>query len=554
MPRRVGNVIAAEAEGHREPQVGTFHEFRERFEADPSRQRQLIPQVGTPEHADYAAELFLRWAVEAPEGAVSEHTHYHDLIAVAKNELSYDAQLALVKRFEEDVREVMAKDLLPPHGLPVSAIPDSEGNTPDEDADTWRVTRTREHEEITTVEAALDHYEIHLRLFFHALDDGDRELWGRALKSNHGHISRLLDESDIGFHHRPEFHVLFNLFLLVRLAEAMADLPETREKVRSALEELVENASSRVPAVLTDLQRLLSARGVGTWLVPLTMDVARAVSFDRRPWMMSFVRSCLEKDAAGDAEEEDRMGPPSVPSWHPPPQWITFKKPSAATSQKPQQPPPQVASTNTTAVSATSKEVTVIASSDDDLADDDQSTLEDLMQHHGERTSSQVDVVAAVGSKRPRGAVDIVAPTRGAIPAERTILTTRAIQPVAVSSVALVASNMATSSSAAAPTTTTRNSVATPNIGGRFECRSQYHPRYASATLHASAACSFCTCCHTMEFLFNGCKADCCWKHRPTERKLTTHLRAFPDILAAARARLDELQAKGWIAPLVIPV
>ena len=85
-----------------------------------------------------------------------------------------------------------------------------------------------------------------------------------------------------------------------------------------------------------------------------------------------------------------------------------------------------------------------------------------------------------------------------------------------------------------------------------FECRSKYHARFSSAEKHASNSCKFCNICHMMEFLFNGCRRDCTWNHKPTARKVSLHLRDHPTVLALAQKRFEEMQRGVVLEPLEI--
>lgn len=71
-----------------------------------------------------------------------------------------------------------------------------------------------------------------------------------------------------------------------------------------------------------------------------------------------------------------------------------------------------------------------------------------------------------------------------------------------------------------------------------YPCRSKYHSRFVNDSKHASRECDFCTVCHMLEFLFNGCKFICCWKHEPTPRKIQQHLRQYPAICRLAEQRM----------------
>ena len=86
-------------------------------------------------------------------------------------------------------------------------------------------------------------------------------------------------------------------------------------------------------------------------------------------------------------------------------------------------------------------------------------------------------------------------------------------------------------------------------------CHSKYHAKYSSADKHASAACQFCSLCHMMEFLFNGCVRDCSWKHIPTAKKIAMHLKGFPTVQALAKRRLQEITIPGStrLPPMELP-
>lgn len=85
-------------------------------------------------------------------------------------------------------------------------------------------------------------------------------------------------------------------------------------------------------------------------------------------------------------------------------------------------------------------------------------------------------------------------------------------------------------------------------------CESKYHARYSSRDKHASAKCRYCTVCHCMEFLFNGCRRDCCWGHKPTERRITLLLRGHPDVKRQALQRMVEFGRAGFAEPTEIPL
>lgn len=88
----------------------------------------------------------------------------------------------------------------------------------------------------------------------------------------------------------------------------------------------------------------------------------------------------------------------------------------------------------------------------------------------------------------------------------------------------------------------------------RYPCRSRYHAKYSFAEKHGSAECCFCTVCHMMEFLFNGCTRDCCWKHAPTDRKISMHLSGHPEVFKKATEQFTEFRTRGRAAPLAIPL
>lgn len=77
---------------------------------------------------------------------------------------------------------------------------------------------------------------------------------------------------------------------------------------------------------------------------------------------------------------------------------------------------------------------------------------------------------------------------------------------------------------------------------GHVQCCSRFHSRYADPAKHASSECRFCATCHLMEILFNGCKADCVWKHWPTKRRIQLHLKRFPQVQATALDRFRRLE------------
>lgn len=102
--------------------------------------------------------------------------------------------------------------------------------------------------------------------------------------------------------------------------------------------------------------------------------------------------------------------------------------------------------------------------------------------------------------------------------------------------------------------TAATSTAAVASTASGFPCRSKYHPRYSSADKHGSASCPFCTVCHMMEMLFNGCASDCTWKHKPTQRKISLYLKRFPDIFQMAMVRMDDAASGKVVPPKVIPL
>jgi hypothetical protein len=74
----------------------------------------------------------------------------------------------------------------------------------------------------------------------------------------------------------------------------------------------------------------------------------------------------------------------------------------------------------------------------------------------------------------------------------------------------------------------------------QYPCRSIYHERFSTDDKHGSRECPYCTVCHMMEFLFNGCKTNCVWQHEPTERKVRLHLGKYADICSLALRRMGD--------------
>ncbi|KAH9598115.1 hypothetical protein LSM04_003887 [Trypanosoma melophagium] len=77
---------------------------------------------------------------------------------------------------------------------------------------------------------------------------------------------------------------------------------------------------------------------------------------------------------------------------------------------------------------------------------------------------------------------------------------------------------------------------------GHISCSSKYHTRYSTPEKHASKECQFCVVCHMMETLFNGYTRSCCWSHAPTQRKITFHLKRYPEVYDAALQQFVKLQ------------
>ncbi|ORC91431.1 uncharacterized protein TM35_000064360 [Trypanosoma theileri] len=77
---------------------------------------------------------------------------------------------------------------------------------------------------------------------------------------------------------------------------------------------------------------------------------------------------------------------------------------------------------------------------------------------------------------------------------------------------------------------------------GHISCYSRYHARYSTPEKHASKECQFCVVCHMMETLFNGYTGSCCWSHAPTQRKITFHLKRYPEVYDAAMQRFAKLE------------
>eukprot|EP00658_Telonema_sp_P-2_P022119 TRINITY_DN18832_c0_g1_i2.p1 TRINITY_DN18832_c0_g1~~TRINITY_DN18832_c0_g1_i2.p1 ORF type:complete len:299 (+),score=67.72 TRINITY_DN18832_c0_g1_i2:166-1062(+) len=113
-------------------------------------------------------------------------------------------------------------------------------------------------------------------------------------------------------------------------------------------------------------------------------------------------------------------------------------------------------------------------------------------------------------------------------------------------------SNTTASAAAAsfAPTTAILPKVGLSTTSHRHPCRSKYHSKYSSEDKHASSACSYCSACHLMEFLFNGCIRDCSWKHFPSQKKVALHLKHHPAVYALAMRRLPEIMTPGGSARL----
>jgi hypothetical protein len=87
-----------------------------------------------------------------------------------------------------------------------------------------------------------------------------------------------------------------------------------------------------------------------------------------------------------------------------------------------------------------------------------------------------------------------------------------------------------------------------------YPCRSKYHADFVSdPKKHASKECQFCSVCHMMELLFNGCKMLCCWKHEPTPRKIQQHLKAFPHVYRLADQRMHDWSRGVFPDPIELP-
>lgn len=94
-----------------------------------------------------------------------------------------------------------------------------------------------------------------------------------------------------------------------------------------------------------------------------------------------------------------------------------------------------------------------------------------------------------------------------------------------------------------------RRTVSVTNTLRHMQCASNYHGFYADREKHASKECRFCASCHLMEVIFNSCKADCLWKHWPTERKIRLHLKRFPEVMRLALERFSLMQKEGVLPP-----
>jgi hypothetical protein len=87
-----------------------------------------------------------------------------------------------------------------------------------------------------------------------------------------------------------------------------------------------------------------------------------------------------------------------------------------------------------------------------------------------------------------------------------------------------------------------------------YPCRSKYHADFVSdPKKHASKECQFCSVCHMMELLFNGCKMLCCWKHEPTPRKIQQHLKGFPHVYRLADQRMHDWSRGVFPDPIELP-
>lgn len=76
----------------------------------------------------------------------------------------------------------------------------------------------------------------------------------------------------------------------------------------------------------------------------------------------------------------------------------------------------------------------------------------------------------------------------------------------------------------------------------RQQCASKYHSRYSAARRFASKGCRFCGLCHMMEILFNGCTLVCNSAHGPTEWKISSNLKRYPEVCTLALRRFKAMQ------------
>lgn len=90
-----------------------------------------------------------------------------------------------------------------------------------------------------------------------------------------------------------------------------------------------------------------------------------------------------------------------------------------------------------------------------------------------------------------------------------------------------------------------------PDLLATHPCRSKYHSKYAKDGSHGSSTCRWCTTCHMMEILFNGCTRDCAFKHgQISDKKISTHLKMFPNVHRLAMKRWAESKSGKRLDPV----
>ena len=77
-------------------------------------------------------------------------------------------------------------------------------------------------------------------------------------------------------------------------------------------------------------------------------------------------------------------------------------------------------------------------------------------------------------------------------------------------------------------------------------CVSKYHATFSSSELHGSKKCPFCSKCHILETLFNGCKEDCGYDaHTPSLSRVQKLLNGHPNGVLNVAENRQKLWEKG---------